>query len=45
MLLDDHNSWLPRQRLERENDLIAAHILLMRELPVAQFLGIRKALK
>ncbi len=31
--------WLPHQRLELENDLIAAHILTTGGVPAAQFLG------
>ncbi len=34
-----NEAWLSHQRLEIENDLIAAHILETGELPAAQFLG------
>jgi hypothetical protein len=34
-------SWLPHQRLELENDLIAAHLLTTGTAPAAQFLGER----
>ncbi|MBD2341452.1 GIY-YIG nuclease family protein [Calothrix sp. FACHB-156] len=34
-----NNSWVPHQRLELENDLIAAHLLFMETVPNAQFLG------
>jgi hypothetical protein len=36
-VLSEH--WLPHQRLELENDLIAAHVLVMDKAPSAQFLG------
>jgi hypothetical protein len=36
-VLSEH--WLPHQRLELENDLIAAHVLIMGKPPTAQFLG------
>ncbi|XXF78878.1 hypothetical protein P2318_03725 [Myxococcaceae bacterium GXIMD 01537] len=32
-------AWHDHQRLELENDLIAAHVLVMGALPPAQFLG------
>ena len=32
-------SWLPHQRLELENDLIAAHLIAAGRCPAAQFLG------
>jgi hypothetical protein len=32
-------AWLPHQRLELENDLIAAHLLATGAVPAAQFLG------
>jgi hypothetical protein len=35
-------SWFPHQRLELENDLIAAHFLVRGEAPPAQFLGDQK---
>ena len=34
-----HAAWLAYQRLELENDLIAAHILVTGKVPAAQFLG------
>lgn len=34
-----NETWLAHQRLEVENDLIAAHILAMGRFPAAQFLG------
>jgi hypothetical protein len=34
-------SWLPHQRLELENDLIAAHLVVTGKVPAAQFLGER----
>ncbi len=34
-----NNSWLRHQRLELENDLIAAHLLVTQTVPAAQFLG------
>lgn len=32
-------AWLPHQRLELENDLIAAHVLVLEAVPPAQFIG------
>src|SRR5437667_4851514 len=32
-------TWLPHQRLELENDLIAAHLLAVGSVPAGQFLG------
>ena len=34
-----NGSWLEHQRLELENDLIAAHVIATRAVPAAQFLG------
>lgn len=34
-----NGEWLSHQRLELENDLIAAHLLQLGDVPVAQFLG------
>jgi hypothetical protein len=34
-----NDRWLPHQRLELENDLIAAHVLTVGSPPAAQFLG------
>jgi len=34
-----NNSWVHHQRLELENDLIAAHLLFIETAPIAQFLG------
>lgn len=34
-----NEDWLSHQRLELENDLIAAHVLKIGDIPVAQFLG------
>lgn len=34
-----NDAWLSHQRLELENDLIAAHMLRLGKLPAAQFLG------
>lgn len=34
-----NNSWLDHQRLEVENDLIAAHVLVIGRIPEAQFIG------
>jgi hypothetical protein len=34
-----NDTWLAHQRLELENDLIAAHIVQTRSVPAAQFLG------
>jgi hypothetical protein len=34
-----NDEWLAHQRLELENDLIAAHLLVTGEIPAAQFLG------
>lgn len=34
-----NDKWLPHQRLELENDLIAAHMLRIGEVPDVQFLG------
>jgi hypothetical protein len=34
-----NDAWLDHQRLELETDLIAAHILITRRVPPAQFLG------
>jgi hypothetical protein len=34
-----NNDWLPHQRLELENDLIAAYVLVLERIPPAQFLG------
>jgi hypothetical protein len=34
-----NNDWLSHQRLELENDLIAAHVLETATIPAAQFLG------
>lgn len=34
-----NEAWLPHQRLELENDLIAAHLLRTGTIPAAQFLG------
>jgi hypothetical protein len=34
-----NDSWFSHQRLELENDLIAAHVLVTETVPVAQFLG------
>jgi len=31
--------WLPHQRLELENDLIAAHVITSSTVPAAQFIG------
>ena len=33
------SSWLPHQRLELENDLIAAYVLSTGTIPQAQFIG------
>jgi hypothetical protein len=33
------SDWLPHQRLELENDLIAAHLLSTDAVPAAQFVG------
>lgn len=33
------SAWLPHQRLELENDLIAAHVLAAGTIPRAQFFG------
>ena len=35
----DNRQWMDHQRLELENDLIASHLLVMDELPTAQFRG------
>jgi hypothetical protein len=34
-----NDAWLVHQRLELENDLIAAHVLVLEHAPPAQFLG------
>lgn len=34
-----NDRWLPHQRLELENDLLAAHVLTTGENPAAQYLG------
>jgi hypothetical protein len=34
-----NDDWLDHQRLELENDLIAAHLLTTGQVPAAQFLG------
>lgn len=34
-----NDAWLAHQRLELENDLIASHLLVTNEIPVAQFQG------
>jgi hypothetical protein len=34
-----NSDWLPHQRLELENDLIAAYLLERGQVPKAQFLG------
>ena len=34
-----NDAWLPHHRLELENDLIASHLLVTGEIPVAQFQG------
>jgi hypothetical protein len=34
-----NGDWLSHQRLELENDLLASHLLVTGEIPVAQFRG------